>query len=348
MRLVEISERLECSLEGDPNKEILGVDRIETASPQMLTFLANRKYVSKLKATRAGAIIVDNKLDGNGHNLLRHPNPYLTYARALELFYTPYRPAPSISPDARIAPTAKIGKGVFIGPFVMIDEGVEIGDDCYIFPNVTIYRGATIGRSCVLHANVAIREEVQIGNYVVIKNGAVVGTEGFGFAKREDGSHYKIIQTGKIVIEDDVEIGACTTIDRPAIGETRVRKGVKIDNLVQIGHASEIGENTVLCAQVGLAGSSVIGKNVILSGQVGVAGHLEIGNNVIATAQTGIPGTVKPNQIISGYPAIDNRAWLKASAVFPRLPELLRDLQALQTRVEELEKELAKKSSGSK
>jgi UDP-3-O-[3-hydroxymyristoyl] glucosamine N-acyltransferase len=189
-----------------------------------------------------------------------------------------------------------------------------------------------------LHSGVAVREEVEIGNDVVIKNGAVIGSEGFGFAKQDDGSHYKIIQTGRVVIEDDVEIGSNSTIDRPAVGETRIRRGVKIDNLVQIGHASDIGENSILCAQVGLAGSTVIGKNVILSGQVGVAGHLEIGDNTVATAQTGIPNSVKGNTLISGYPAIDNRTWLKASAVFPRLPDLLREIRALQSRVDELEK----------
>ncbi|HSP07147.1 MAG TPA: UDP-3-O-(3-hydroxymyristoyl)glucosamine N-acyltransferase [Acidobacteriota bacterium] len=339
MRLAQISELLGCKLEGDPNLEILGVDRIETATPRMLTFLASRKYASKLKETQAGAVIVDFKVEGNGRNLLRHENPYLTYARALELFYKPYRPSPSISPDAHIAASARIGKGVYIGPYVFVDEEVQIGDGCILFPNVTVYRGARIGANCVLHSNVSVRELVQVGNNVLFKNGAVVGSEGFGFAKLEDGSHYKIIQTGQIVIEDDVEIGANTTIDRPAIGETRVRRGAKIDNLVQIGHASDIGENSILCAQVGLAGSTTIGKKVILSGQVGVAGHLEIGDNVIATAQTGIPSSVKENQFVSGYPAIDNRTCLKASAVFTRLPELLRELQALQARVDELEKQ---------
>jgi UDP-3-O-[3-hydroxymyristoyl] glucosamine N-acyltransferase len=217
---------------------------------------------------------------------------------------------------------------------------VELGDGCSVFPNATIYKGARIGAGCLIHSNVSIREHVEIGNHVVIKNGAVIGSEGFGFAKEQDGSHYKIIQTGKVIIEDSVEIGANTTIDRPAIGETRIRRGTKIDNLVQIGHSSDIGENTILCAQVGLAGSTVIGKNVILSGQVGVAGHLEIGDNVIATAQTGIPNSVKENSFISGYPAIDNRAWLKSSAVFNRLPEILRDIQSLKAKIEELEKKL--------
>jgi UDP-3-O-[3-hydroxymyristoyl] glucosamine N-acyltransferase len=340
MRLDKIAEILECKLEGNPEAEILGVDRIETAGPQMLTFVANRKYLSKLKTTQAGAVITDFSIDCNGKNVLRHSNPYLIYAKALELFYQPYRPDPFISEQAFIARTAKIGNGVYIAPFVYIDDSVEIADGCSIFPNTTIYKGARIGKNCVIHSNVSIRENVEIGNNVVIKNGAVLGSEGFGFAKEENGSHYKIIQTGNVIIEDSVEIGANTTIDRPALGETRIRKGTKIDNLVQIGHSSDIGENSILCAQVGLAGSTIIGKNVILSGQVGVAGHLEIGDNVIATAQTGIPNSVKENSFISGYPAIDNRAWLKSSAVFNRLPDMLREIQYLKSKIEELESKL--------
>lgn len=343
MRLNELAELLQCKLEGDPNFEVLGVDRIETASPRMVTFIANRKYISRLKESKAGAVIVDFTTEVNGRNVLRHSNPYLAYAKALEVFYSPYRPNPSISSDARIASSAKIGKDVFIGPFVYIDDGVEIGDECYVFSHVTISRGARIGQQCVIHSHVSIREDVEIGNRVFIKNGAVIGSEGFGFAKQEDGQHYKIIQTGRVVLEDDVEIGANTCIDRPAMGETRVRRGAKIDNLVQIGHASDIGENSILCAQVGLAGTTTIGKNVILSGQVGVAGHLEIGDNTVATAQTGIPNSVKEDSLISGYPAIDNRAWLKSSAVFVRLPDMLRDLQALQAKIAELEKKLNEK-----
>ena len=343
MRLAKIAEILNCKLEGNPDYEITGVDKIETAGPEMLTFVANKKYLSKLKSTLAGAIIVDLTTDCNGKNVLRHANPYLTYARALEIFYKPYLPEPGISTEAHLASTSVIGKDVYIAPFVYIDDDVMIGDRCFIFPGAILYRGAKIGSDCMIHSNVTIRENVEIGNHVFIKNGAVIGSEGFGFAKQEDGQQYKIIQTGKVILEDYVEIGANTTIDRPAIGETRIRKGAKIDNLVQIGHSSDVGENSVLCAQVGLAGSSKIGNNVILSGQVGVAGHLEIGDNVIATAQTGIPNSVKENTMISGYPAIENRAWLKSSAVFARLPEVLRELQRLRARVEELEKQNQKK-----
>lgn len=340
MRLGEIAERLQCRLEGDPEAEILGVASLEKAGPGMLTFVANRKYLPKLKNTQATAVIVDDKVDCNGRNVLRNANPYLVYAQALELFKKPYRPAPGISPHAVVSSTARIGKDVYIGPKTFIDDEVEIGDNTCIFPNVTVYRGAKIGRNCVIHANVSIREEVVIFDQVIIQNGAVIGSEGFGFAKQDDGRHYKIIQTGDVIIEEGVEIGANTTIDRPAIGETRIRKGAKIDNLVQVGHSSDVGENSILCAQVGLAGTTTIGKNVMLAGQVGVAGHLEIGDNAIATAQTGIPNSVKENSLVSGYPAIDNRAWLKSSAVFARLPEMLREFHALRNKVVELETKL--------
>lgn len=340
MRLGEIAERLQCRLEGDPDAEILGVASLEKAGPGMLTFVANRKYLSKLKSTQATAVIVDERVHCNGRNVLRNANPYLAYARALELFHQPYRPKPGVSPQASVAATARLGKNVHVGPKAFIDDDVEIGDNSCIFANANIYRGARIGADCVIHSNVSIREGVVIGDRVLIQNGAVIGSEGFGYAKQEDGRHYKIIQTGDVVIEDNVEIGANTTIDRPAIGETRIRKGVKIDNLVQIGHSSDIGENSILCAQVGLAGTTTIGKNVMLAGQVGVAGHLEIGENAVATAQTGIPNSVKAGSLVSGYPAIDNRTWLKSSAVFARLPEMLREFHALRDRVAELEAKL--------
>lgn len=343
MQLKEIAALLDCKLEGDPEIEITGVDKIETATPGKLTFVSNRKYLSKLKDARAGAVIIDMETPAPGKNLLRHSNPYLAYARALEIFYKPYRPAPGISPDARIAASARIGAGVYIGPSACIDEGVVVGDRTCIFPNTTVYRGARIGQDCVIHSNVSIRENVEIGDHVIIKNGAVIGTEGFGFAKQEDGGHYKIIQTARLVVEDWVEIGANTTVDRPAIGETRIRKGTKIDNLVQIAHSCDVGDNTMICAQVGMAGTTKVGKNVILAGQVGIAGHLEIGDNVVVTAQSGIPNSVKENSFLSGYPAIENRNWLKSCAVFAKLPEMLRTLHELQSKVQELEKKLSEK-----
>jgi UDP-3-O-[3-hydroxymyristoyl] glucosamine N-acyltransferase len=261
---------------------------------------------------------------------LRSGNPYLSFARAVELFYSAPIPTSGIDPSARIASSAQLGQGVSIGPYVIIEDDVQIGSNCTLHPFVHIGRGTRIGDNFKAYSHVSVREFCRIGNNVILQDGAKVGTDGFGYAKKDDGSYYKIVQSGIVVLEDDVEVGANSTIDRGTIGETRVRRGVKIDNLVQVGHASDVGEDTLLCAQVGLAGSSKIGRSVILTGQVGVAGHLEIGDRVIATAQTGIPNSVEPDKVISGYPAIDNKLWLKSSAVFKRLPELLKRIEALE------------------
>src|SRR6185295_2520733 len=255
---------------------------------------------------------------------------YLIFARAIELFYHPPKPVSGIDSAARISGTAKIGQGASIGPYVVIEDAVEIGDNCTLHPFVHIASGARIGDNFKAYAHVSVREHCRIGNNVTVQDGAKIGTDGFGYAKQSDGAYYKIVQSGIVVLEDDVEVGANATIDRGTIGETRIRRGAKIDNLVQVGHASDVGENTLLCAQVGLAGSSKIGRDVVLAGQVGVAGHLEIGNGAIATAQTGIPNDVDAGAVVSGYPAIENRTWLKSSAVFKRLPELLKRLEALE------------------
>ncbi len=228
----------------------------------------------------------------------------------------------TIHPTAVIDPKAEIDGDVEIGPYVVIEENVELGDDCVLKSFVMIYRDATIGDRFTAHSHAVVREKVRIGNDVTLQNGAIVGCDGFGFARQADGSYYKLVPAGQVVIEDGVEIQAHTCIDRATIGETRVRRGAKLDNLVQVGHSCDIGENTLLCGQVGLAGSTRVGRNVILTGQVGAAGHLTIGDNVIASAQSGIPNDVKPNSVISGYPAMDNDLWVKCCAAFTRLPEM--------------------------
>ncbi|HZP02233.1 MAG TPA: UDP-3-O-(3-hydroxymyristoyl)glucosamine N-acyltransferase [Terriglobia bacterium] len=322
MKLAEIAGRLHCKLEGPEDLEITGVAGMDDASPGEITFLSNPKYHPKLQTTRASAIIVDEKVQAPGRALLRSDNPYLAFAKALEIFSPPYRPPAGIHPTAVIAPDAKIGRNASIGPYVVVEEGVEIGDDCVLKSHVVIYRGARIGDRFLAHSHAVVREKVTIGNDVILQNGAQVGTDGYGFAKQADGSYYKIVQAGTVVIEDGVEIQAHACIDRATVGETRIRKGAKVDNLVQVGHACDVGENTLLCAQVGLAGSTKVGRSVILTGQVGAAGHLTIGDNVIATAQSGIPNDVAPNSIISGYPAMDNSLWLKCAAIYGRLPEI--------------------------
>ncbi|HXH47910.1 MAG TPA: UDP-3-O-(3-hydroxymyristoyl)glucosamine N-acyltransferase [Terriglobia bacterium] len=322
MRLGEIAEKLGCKLEGSEDLEIAGVAGLEEAGPSELTFLSNPKYRRKLQTTKAAAIILSPDEPSPGCPALRSDNPYLDFARALELFYAPVQHVPGIHPTAVIAPDAKIGRNPSIGPYVVIEAAVEIGDDCVIKGHGMIYQGAKIGHRFFAHSHVVVRENVQIGNDVVLQNGAVIGSDGFGFARQADGSYYKIVQAGSVVIEDEVEVQANACIDRATVGVTRLRQGVKVDNLVQVGHACDIGRNTLLCGQSGLAGSCKVGKNVVLAGQVGVAGHLTIGDNVIATAQTGIPSDVDSNKIVSGYPAMDNSRWLKCSAAYARLPEI--------------------------
>lgn len=338
MKLSEIADRLGCELQGDGELEIVRVIGIEKAGRGDLTFISNRKYFHYLKKTRASAIILSPGVPPVKTASLRTPNPYLAFARAIEFFYQPPAPEPGIHPSAVIHPSAKIAPHVNIGAHVVLQEGVEIGEGVTIYPNCTLYPYAKIGDGSVLHSNSVVREYVRIGRRCVIQNGAVVGGDGFGFAPVGDGTYHKIVQSGVVILEDDVEVGANTTIDRAAVGETRIRAGAKVDNLVQIGHGSDVGENTVLAAQVGLAGSTVVGKNVMLGGQVGAAGHLRIGDRVIATAQSGIPNSVEDGQVISGYPAIDNTAWRRASIVFPKLPEMQRRIRELEKIVEELKK----------
>ena len=330
MKLQDIADKLGCTLQGDGNLDIRAVLGIDEAGPGDLTFISNPRYVSKARTARASAIIVSNDFAELPVATLRTSNPYLAFAKAVELFYTPPGPMPGIDAAARIAPGARIGKSPAISPFVVVEDDVEIGDNCTLYPFVYIGRGTRIGDNFKAYPHVSVREFTSIGNNVILQDGARIGTDGFGYAKQDDGSYYKIVQSGIVVIEDDVEFGANASIDRGTIGETRVRKGAKVDNLVQIGHASQVGENTLLCAQVGLAGSTKVGRDTILAGQVGVAGHLEIGDRVVATAQTGIPNDVETGKVVSGYPAVDNRVWLKSSAIFKRLPELLKRIEALE------------------
>jgi UDP-3-O-[3-hydroxymyristoyl] glucosamine N-acyltransferase len=333
VKLTDIAARLDCVLKGEGDVEITRVVGIDEADIGHLTFVSNPKYAAKARTTKASAIIVSPDFPEIETATLRSPNPYLTFARAVELFYEPPRQARGIDATARIAASARIGEGASIAPYVVIEDDVQIGRNCTIYPFVHISRGARIGDNFRSYAHVSVREFCRIGNDVILQDGAKVGTDGFGYAKKEDGSYYKIVQSGIVVLEDGVELGANATIDRATIGETWIRRGTKIDNLVQVGHASDVGEDTLLCAQVGLAGSSKIGRNVILTGQVGVAGHLEIGDGVVATAQTGIPNSIEAGKVVSGYPAIDNKLWLKSSAVFKRLPEMLKRIEALEKKL---------------
>lgn len=329
MKLLELAAQIDSRLEGPPDLEISGVAGMEDASSSDLTFLANPKYVSKAAETAAAAIIVGLDVQLPGRSLLRAADPYLAFARALEIFHPPARHHPGIHPTAVIAPTAKIGRNASIGPYVVVEDGAALGDDCVLKSFVVIYPGARIGDRFFAHAHAVVRENTRIGNGVTLQNGVVVGGDGFGFAKQSGGAYYKIVQPGVVVIEDDVEIQSNSCIDRATVGVTRVRRGAKLDNLVQVGHGCDIGEDSLLCGQVGLAGSSKVGRNVILAGQVGVAGHLVIGDNVVVSSQSGVPRDVPPNKVISGSPAIDNFLWLKCVAAYSHLPEMLASIRRI-------------------
>jgi len=340
MKLGEIASQVGCVLEGPPDLEISGVAGMDEASETELTFLSNPKYHRKLKTTRAAAIIVSPDLQAPGRALLRSENPYLSFAKALELFSPPYRTPAGIHPTAVIDPTAKLGRNPSIGPYAVIEAGAALGDDCVLKSFVVIYRGAKIGHRFLAHSHAVVREGVEIGDDVILQNGAVVGGDGYGFVKQADGSYYKIVQSGTVALEDRVEVQANACVDRAAVGVTRLRRGVKVDNLVQVGHGCDVGENTLLCGQAGLAGSCKLGRSVVLAGQVGVAGHLTIGDNVIATAQSGIPNDVEPGKVISGYPAMDNAQWLKCAAIYARLPELYAGFRKIRDYVKKMGVEL--------
>jgi UDP-3-O-[3-hydroxymyristoyl] glucosamine N-acyltransferase len=332
VKLSELAAKLGCELRGDGEVEIRGVAGLDEAGPGDLSFLANPRYAEKLALTRAGAVVVAAG-DATTRPALVSDNPYLAFSRAVALVRPPKRPAPGVHPSARVDATAVVGEGVHVGALAVVGAGVHLGARSVLHPHVVLYDAVVIGEDCELHSGVHVRERCRLGSRVLVQNGAVIGADGFGFARDAQGRYHKFPQVGIVVVEDDVEIGALTAIDRAALGETRIGRGTKLDNLVQVGHSVTIGEDTVLAGQVGIAGSTRIGRRVTLAGQVGVAGHLEIGDGVVATAQTGIPSSIEPGAVVSGYPAIENRAWLKSSAVFAKLPELLRRLRELERKV---------------
>ncbi len=328
MKLGAIAKTLGLTLEnGSPEAEITGVAGIEEAGPGQITFVSNPKYAAVAKTTKASAIIVDEKFSAVSTALLRGSNPYLAFAKAIELFYQPPRYEPGVHPTAVIHPTVKIAPEAHVGPYVSIDRDVEIGPNAVLLAHVVIYAGVKIGSNFFAHAHSVVREYCRIGNNVILQNGVIIGGDGYGFAKDEHGRWQKILQSGPTVLEDDVEVQSNSCVDRASVGETRIARGVKIDNLAQVGHGSSIGENTLLCAQVGLAGSTEVGKNAILAGQVGVAGHCHVGDGVIITAQSGTHGDIPAGSMVSGAPAFDHKLWLRCMAVFPKLPEIAKLLR---------------------
>jgi UDP-3-O-[3-hydroxymyristoyl] glucosamine N-acyltransferase len=341
MKLQELAKRLDCRLEGEPQTEIQGVAGIEHAEPGEVTFLANRRYAPNLKTTRASAVFLEDGVEVTREPAapplaqLRTANPYLAFAKAIEFFYEAPRYAPGIHPTAVIAKSARIGANAHLGPYCFVGDDVTIGENAVLHSFVTIYRGARIGANFFAHAHSVVREFCRVGDRVILQNGVIIGGDGLGYAKNPDGTWYKMAQSGPAVLEDDVEVQANACVDRATVGETRIGRGTKIDDLVLVGHASKVGANCMLCGQVGLAGSTHIGDHCILAGQVGTAGHLTVGNGTVITAQSGVPNDVPERALYSGYPAVENREWLRMMAALRRLPEL-------QKRVAELEEKLGK------
>jgi UDP-3-O-[3-hydroxymyristoyl] glucosamine N-acyltransferase len=329
MKLSQLSEALGTRIDnGSPDTEITGVAAIEHAGPGQVTFVANVKYTGAAKTTKASAVIVSDDFPAIHTAMLRTNNPYLAWAKAVGLFYQAPQYAPGIHSTAVIHSSARIGRNAHLGPYVVVDEGVEIGDNAILLAHVVIYRGVKIGINFFAHAHSVVREHCVLGDNVLLQNGAIVGPDGFGFAKDDSGHWHKIAQAGRVAIESDVELQANACIDRASVGETRIMRGAKLDNMVHVGHSCTVGHDTLLCAQVGLAGTTDVGNNVILAGQVGVAGHVKIGDGAIAIAQSGIPQDVAPGAMVSGSPAIDHKLWLRCCAAYPKLPELVKTLRS--------------------
>jgi UDP-3-O-[3-hydroxymyristoyl] glucosamine N-acyltransferase len=339
--LRELAELVHGQVKGDPSAEIIGVAPCEMAQEGEITFIRSKKYRSLLETTRASAVITPSEVVSEKKNLLWVENPQLAFAKIPSLYHhKPYR-ATGIHKTAWISPTARVGKDVSIAPFAVIGEGVVVGDRVAIHSGVFVGDNSTIGEDTVIHANVSIYGNTTIGKRVVLHSGVVLGSDGFGYV-RDGETHFKIPQVGGVTIEDDVEVGANSTIDRGTIGQTIVKRGVKIDNLVQVAHNVVIGENSIIVAQVGIAGSTRVGRNVILAGQVGVADHIEIGDSVIVAAQAGVGKDIPPNQIVQGSPTMPQRDFLRSSVVIPRLPQIKRTLDELVKRVKALEDKIEK------
>lgn len=338
----QLADYLGGTVRGDASFKINGLAPLEAATSDKITFLANPKYASKVAETGAGAVLMAPGAETYGRTVIEVANPYLAFAKLLTLFYVKPHPAIGVSPEASVGKKVSLGEGISIYPKAVIGDNVTIGDRCVIHAGAVIYAGVTIGEGTVIHANVTVRERCHIGKRCVIQPGAVIGSDGFGYAP-DGAGYYPIPQIGIVVLDDDVEIGANSCIDRAALETTHIRRGTKLDNLVQIAHNCQIGEDCMIVSQVGISGSSKIGNHVTLAGQVGVAGHLTIGDNVMVGAQSGIPGSLPANAGYSGSPAMPHKDWLKAMAIVPRLPELRKTVSALEKRIIELESQLSQK-----
>jgi UDP-3-O-[3-hydroxymyristoyl] glucosamine N-acyltransferase len=333
MKLGELATRLGAELRGDAELEVTGLKGIEEAGRCEVTFVANPRYAALARTTQAAAVLVEPGFQEISTATLRLENPYLAFSRALGFFYQPPVYPAGVHPTAVIDISAEIGQDAHVGAFVVVGPQVRIGSHATLLPHVVLYPGVKVGDHFFAHAHAVVRENCTLGDHVTLENGAIVGADGFGFAKNELGHWEKIPQSGPVRIGNRVDVQANACIDRATVGMTEVGDGSKVDNLVQIGHGSKVGQNTLVCAQTGLAGSSVIGNNVILAGQTGIAGHCAVGDGVILTAQSAVSHDVPAGKIISGSPGFDNRVWLRAVAIFQRLPELLKRLDRVEKKL---------------
>ncbi|MDR0186898.1 UDP-3-O-(3-hydroxymyristoyl)glucosamine N-acyltransferase [Prevotella brunnea] len=338
----QIAQFIQGRIEGDENARINSFAKIEDGKKGDISFLANPKYTHYLYETDSTIVLVDEDIKTEKPTtttLIRVKNARDCVARLLQLYESMKPKKQGIDPLAFISPKAKIGNNVYIGAFAYVGDNTIVGDGAQIYPHATVMDNCTLGNNCIIYPNVSIYHECKLGNNVIIHSGAVIGADGFGFAPNHENNNYdKIPQIGIVTIEDNVEIGANTCIDRSTMGSTYLRKGVKIDNLVQIAHNNDIGENTVMSAQVGIAGSTKVGQWCMFGGQVGIAGHIEIGDKVFLGAQSGVPGNLKSNQTLIGTPPMESKPYFKSQAIFRKLPEMYKQLNALQKEIEELKK----------
>jgi UDP-3-O-[3-hydroxymyristoyl] glucosamine N-acyltransferase len=333
MRLDALARALGCTLEGDGSAEVTGVAPIETARPGDLTFLHHPKYLPHLATTRATAVIAPPGAGRAPCAVLRHENPYLAITAALRLFHPETPRWTGVHPQAAVADTARLGAGVGVGAFAVIEEGAEVGEGTQIGPQVYIGRGGRIGRACLLYPQVVVREGVIVGDRVIIHSGTVLGSDGFGYARDAEGRYQKIPQVGRVIIEDDVELGANVTVDRATLGATRIGRGSKIDNLVQIGHNVVIGEGSIIVAQAGIAGSTEVGRNVTVAGQAGIVGHVKIGDRTVIGSQAGVTEDLPAGAAVLGSPALPHLTAKRIFAAWGRLPDLLRRVRNLERRL---------------
>ena len=340
----QIADFLSGTIEGDPNIKVSNFSKIEEGKFGTLTFLANLKYAHHIYNTEASIVLVNNDFKPEQPikaTLIRVDNAYAALAKLLDLVEQTKSKKRGVNSTAFIAASASTGENCYIGTFAYIGEGAKVGKNCMIYPHAYIGDNVTVGDNCVIYPHATIYEDCKVGNNCILHAGCVIGADGFGFAP-EGESYKKIPQLGNVILEDDVEIGANTTIDRAVMESTIIHKGVKLDNLVQIAHNVEVGDNTVMAAQVGIAGSVKIGKHCMFGGQVGLAGHIHIADHVIFGAQAGVISDVKEATTLLGAPAINAKNFMRSSAIFNRLPDVYRTLGQMQKEIEQLKKEINK------